>query len=109
MYVMVNPVNLIDQDGLTKTTVIDKGSYTFKLFPGDTMHGGEHWHIYDRKTGKLLGRITPTGEVITGSVPNKSLKLFVKTMKIGGVVFAIIIELAFPTEANEGSDIIPCH
>lgn len=103
VYANNNPVNWIDPEGLE---VFDKGSYTFKKHPKDIMHGGKHWHVHKRKGGKLLGRVSLEGKVITGKVPNKALKILAGLGKIGGAVIGIVLELSLPAEAGDPSDML---
>jgi hypothetical protein len=81
-YVRNSPLNWIDPFGLSKATVIEKGEYIFIKYVGDTYHGGPHWHVLARKGGKLLGRVSMSGKVLTGSVPKSALKLLAG---VGGI------------------------
>jgi hypothetical protein len=92
---------------LTKQDEITKGAYRYVKYPGDTFHGGEHWHVSDRRTGKLLGRMTNTGEVLTGAVPKTALKIFKNVMRIGGIVLGVVLELADPADAGGPKDMLP--
>lgn len=100
-------MNWVDPEGLTKEDEIIKGSYRFIKYPADRYHGGEHWHIYERRTGKLLGRVSCEGKVLTGSIPKTALKILTKVAKIGGIVVAILLELADPSEAGGPGDTLP--
>ena len=102
-----NAINAIDPWGLAKVDQVTKGSYKFEKYPGDKYHGGDHWHVKDRKTGKLLGRVSTQGKVITGKVPNKALKILMNVGKIGGVALAIILELADPASAEAPEIVLP--
>jgi hypothetical protein len=107
-YVDGNPINVVDPSGLSKKEVIEKGAYRFIRYVGDTFHGGEHWHVFLRRTGELLGRVSPEGVVLTGEVPKKALKIILKLGKIGGIVAAVVLELADPAEAGGcGDTLIP--
>jgi len=99
-YVQNDPVNFVDEDGLSRDEEIEKGAYKFVKYHGDILHGGEHWHVYLRKGGRLLGRLSPSGEVLTGSVPKRAIRLLVRLGKIGGVAFGVFMELALPDEAG---------
>ncbi len=109
-----NPVNWIDPLGLAGERPIEKGSYRFIKYVGDLYHGGEHWHVYLRRTGELLGRINPEGKVLTGEVPIKAIKILTKLGKIGGVALAVFLELADPATAGGPEDMLQfelskCH
>ncbi len=100
-YAQNDPVNRIDFLGLTKCEIKDKGSYTFKKYPGDKYHGGPHIHVYDRRTGKLLGRVSlPDGKVLTGSVPKTAIKGLTALGKIVAPAVAIVLEAFTPAEAH---------
>ncbi len=75
-----NPVNWVDPLGISKAEVIEKGAYRFVKYVGDSMHGGEHWHIYARKGDELLGRVSLDGTILPGSkhIPAKALKTSAK-------------------------------
>jgi hypothetical protein len=100
-------VNFIDPYGLSKSEEIVKGAYRFIKYAGDLMHGGEHWHVFARRTGELLGRVSLSGEVITGAVPKSALKTLTKLGKIGGLAVGIGLELAFPDDAGASEDMLP--
>jgi len=84
-----DPVNFSDPWGLTKTEVIESGEYRFVKYPGDAMHGGAHWHVYARRGGNLLGRVSTSGEVLTGSVPKSALKKLIGTGAFSLVLFGL--------------------
>ena len=104
-YVGNNPVNNVDPLGLAGIINIPMGSYNFRLIPGDIGHGGLHVHVYDRRTGNLLGKINlRTGNVVWGHVPKKALKIFTKILgRLGGAA-SIIMALADPAVAGELPD-----
>lgn len=82
-----DPVNYYDPYGLSKAEVIVKGAYKFIKYVGDRFYGGDHWHVLCRKTGELLGRVSPEGKVLTGFVPNKALKILTKLGKIASMQY----------------------
>ncbi len=85
-YVGNNPLNFVDPLGLAKIQEKEIGGYVFRKVPGDLFHGGEHWHVYKR--GKLLGRVSVTGEVLTGAIPKTALKKARKAGLIGMLLTA---------------------
>jgi hypothetical protein len=94
----------VDPEG--KASIADevkKKGYRFVRYAGDLFHGGEHWHVYKGNSGKLLGRVSLSGEVLTGNVPKKALKILTKFGKIGGLAIGIVLELADPAIAGDGS------
>ncbi len=82
-YVGNDPVNAVDPIGLSESKIIERGGYRFVLHPGDTMHGGRHWHVYKGKSNKLLGRMALDGTTLTGHLSNKSRKIARKAGLIG--------------------------
>ena len=59
---------------------ITEGSYKFLMTKaGDIFHGGRHVHVYLRRGGTLLGKVSrTTGKVVEGSVPQTALRLGAK-------------------------------
>ena len=108
-YVQNNPIMEMDPSGLSKAEEITKGSYRFVKYVGDIMHGGEHWHVYARKGGELLGRLSPAGDVLTGAVPKTAIRALAKLGKIGGPIAAVVFELALPDEAGAAEDMLPAN
>jgi RHS repeat-associated protein len=90
-YAEADPLNRVDPTGLAEVKVIEKGGDVFKRFPGDLLHGGLHWHVFKR--GKLLGRVSLAGEVLTGSVPKTALKFLKAAGAITGIV-GLALELS---------------
>jgi len=91
-YVAGDPLNYADPLGLDEGHKI--AGYTVKKITGDIhQHGGPHYHIYG-KGGKLLGRVSTKGEVVTGSVP----KTLLKKMSKAGLISVLATMLIFPDE-----------
>ncbi|MBN2383243.1 RHS repeat-associated core domain-containing protein [bacterium] len=97
VYVEDDPINWIDNNGLSKSKVIEKAGYIFIKVPGDTMHGGPHWHVFKRKGMKLLARVSLTGKILTGSCPTTALKLL---KAAGGITSILSILLLDPPNAE---------
>lgn len=93
-----NPFNFIDPSGLSKAKVVESGAYRFVQYAGDTMHGGAHIHVYSRRGGALLGRVTPGGKVLTGSVPKSALKKLV-----AGAVFSAVLLALEPAALGDST------
>ncbi|MGV8039480.1 MAG: RHS repeat domain-containing protein [Thermoanaerobaculaceae bacterium] len=70
---------------------ITEGEYRFLVTKaGDMFHGGRHVHVYLRRGGTLLGKVSrATGEVVEGSVPRAALRIGSRLglwSAVGGVV-----------------------
>lgn len=72
-YTMNDPVNSVDPDGLSSVKAWQLGPYFAKLYPGDTFHGGPHYHLVERKGGALLARVGLDGKVLTGTAPKAAI------------------------------------
>jgi len=95
---------------------IIRGPYRYLITKaGDTHFGERHIHVFLRRTGRLLGRVSKTGEVITGDVPKSALKIGAKlglwSTAIGFMLQASTAEAATLSDWAEagapGADLSP--
>jgi RHS repeat-associated protein len=91
-YVENNPSGFVDPDGRQKRAlkVWQNKQYLIKLYKGDTYHGGRHYHIVQRKGGKLIGRVSGMGKVLTGNVPKSVLRFMARGGLIGSAASIVM-------------------
>jgi RHS repeat-associated protein len=105
-YVGNNPLLYLDPNGLTAVKVWEIGRYLIKLYPGDTFHGGLHYHIFLRNAPKTtIARIGLEGEAVTGKVASSLVKQMVKrgliTVAAVGVTGIMMFFDAAPANAED--------
>jgi uncharacterized protein RhaS with RHS repeats len=88
-YALGNPLANVDPDGRTAIKVWQIGKFLVKLYPGDTFHGGLHYHVVLRKGSQDVARVAMDGEVITGAAPKSLLKQMVKIGLTTGFAVAV--------------------
>lgn len=125
-YAWNDPLGYVDSDGENpadvsgKMQIVVTGKYIFQRFPYDSAHGGAHIHVYERKGGKLIARVTVAGGKVLKEkgkipkVPKKALKQAAKRGLIrlsakGILAFltggfsTLVTEVAMADDINEGA------
>jgi RHS repeat-associated protein len=103
-YALGNPLLYVDPDGRTSIKVWQIGQYLVKLFPGDTFHGGAHYHVFLRKGSQTIARVGLEGEVITGAAPQSLLKQMFKIGLTTGFSVAVAAGTMFFDAAPANAD-----